>query len=872
MESGFGQNLEGFLIKGNLSLIKGDIPAIQGDGSIEGSGSLYINSIREYDVGTGVSIQDVLFNNGTIVVPYTAPSYGPTSASFLIDGGLYIRATSNSTSLTSGGGLTVAGGVSIGKQLSVGGLLDVSGNRILNVSWPLNGTDGVPKDYVDSIVGSIGSMGLGGNVSVGQLALGGSGGSLISYQSLTYNNSTSTLNLIGSLNLTGGSLNLGNATINDLGRPVLGSDAATKDYVDGKTYGNLSGSFGQNQVVVGGTSGGNTLASYSSLKYDGNNLQLLNTSDAVGLGTGGTLTVSGGASFLKDVYIGGVLDTNMQNIKNVANPVDTYDAANKTYVDTALESAFNSLNSFGLANNQLIPSDIPNFTVPADTRAFIAYVYAQNGETCTIHMLRGINRGTNWYINRTLIGTPDSVEFYIRTATDGSGVVQYINKNTSGSVAITYSVVTSLLNDAHAKQVNVSVANLVDTLTPVSGVSFDNATVEAAKIIISVSNETNNEYSLYCLNCLQKGDGGWSMFTSSVGNISGLMFSLIETPLHASLGYINNNATGTYTLRIRSFLVDKTQPSLMLAANTIVPQDVSGTAFAFDNTQVNFQLTVSVSVPNTGMYALYDLEGINCEGNWALNSTYIGDRVGVMFSMKSNGNMGYLQYVNQNANDAYIRYLSRTPLLLEGVPVRRGGTGNTHIYPDAILRGNGIDPLVATSDFTYTNDTLQLTSSQSNITIANGASATSLTAGGTITSRGGASFGKNVYIGEQLNVKGVSICPNPDDILQERTFSAQQDITDDTVSGLQFNPNITKSFKGSMCITVQTVSSQMDALYDIYILKRSSGWMLAAQNIIGDPLNITFAIDSLGQVRYSAPSVAGWISTTMKFNGLTTSN
>ena len=49
MESGFGQNLEGFLIKGNLSLNPSVLPLYQGDGSIEASGTLYVNKIQEYN-------------------------------------------------------------------------------------------------------------------------------------------------------------------------------------------------------------------------------------------------------------------------------------------------------------------------------------------------------------------------------------------------------------------------------------------------------------------------------------------------------------------------------------------------------------------------------------------------------------------------------------------------------------------------------------------------------------------------------------------------------------------------------------------------------------------------------------------------------
>ena len=41
METGIGENLKGFLITGNLSVLKGQNPSYHGDGSLEGTGTLY---------------------------------------------------------------------------------------------------------------------------------------------------------------------------------------------------------------------------------------------------------------------------------------------------------------------------------------------------------------------------------------------------------------------------------------------------------------------------------------------------------------------------------------------------------------------------------------------------------------------------------------------------------------------------------------------------------------------------------------------------------------------------------------------------------------------------------------------------------------
>lgn len=185
MESGFGQNLEGFLIKGNLSVIPSDLPQWQGDGSLEGSGTLYFNKIQEYDVGTGIDIAGILLKDDTIYVPYNKPSRNATSASFVIDGGIAVNHTANATCLTSGGGLTVKGGASFGKNVHIGGILDLNTNRIVNVDTPIDGKDAVNKDYVDLVAGNVS-----GNFTTGQVIIAETDGTRIrGYDSFTFSGS-----------------------------------------------------------------------------------------------------------------------------------------------------------------------------------------------------------------------------------------------------------------------------------------------------------------------------------------------------------------------------------------------------------------------------------------------------------------------------------------------------------------------------------------------------------------------------------------------------------------------------------------------------------------------------------------------------------
>ena len=296
MESGFGQNLEGFLIKGNISLAPSANPILQGDGSIEGSGTLYIDTINEYNSTNGVTIQDVSFNNGKVLVPYNLQSDNITSASVVINGGVSIGHTQNAKNTTSGGGLTIAGGVGIGKDLHVGGIVNVNGNKIKNVATPQNGTDGVNKDYVDSVADRVS-----GDFLTGQVIIGASDGDAIrGYSFLTTD--TNTLNLsipfilsnpsptafvcYGGISIDknvfiGDGLDVNNKRISNVAVPILGTDAVNKDYIqdlfDNFTTGNVVGNFTSGQVIIADTSG-NSIKGFNNLTFnslDGTNGTLL---------------------------------------------------------------------------------------------------------------------------------------------------------------------------------------------------------------------------------------------------------------------------------------------------------------------------------------------------------------------------------------------------------------------------------------------------------------------------------------------------------------------------------------------------------------------------------------------------------------------
>ena len=917
MESGFGQNLEGFLIKGNLSLAPSANPLLQGDGSIEGSGTLYIDTINEYNSTNGVTIQEVSFKDGKIIVPYNLQSDNITSASVILNGGISINHTQNSKSITSGGGLTVAGGGSFGKDVYIGGFLDISGNKIKNVATPTIGSDGVNKDYVDSVADRVG-----GNFTTGQIIIGDSNGdSIRGYDFLTTDTNTLNLSLpfimsnpsptafvcYGGISIDknvfiGDGLDVNNKRINNVGVPILGTDAVNKDYIqdlfDNFTTGNVIGNFTSGQLIIADTSG-NSIKGFNNLTFsslDGTNGSLIlnpytnidinNITNASGLGTGGSLTLLGGASFGKDVYIGGILDVNLQNIKSVADPIDDYDAVNKKYVDTLVQNYSGggggggsiSTNIFNLTNNVLAPQDIPIFYYPDSILAFTASVYVHyNNEIASLYTIRGIHCGDSWSITSSYVGNPVGVKFFIRN-NSGQGLLQYTNTNTTGFSSIRFSTTSNIDNSSSSSQLNINLSSNVSTFTNIPVLSYANSIIDSFKLIIYVSSEIDDQCGLFFINSVYT-DNNWDFNIYNIGNISGIDFNVNGSGV---VQYKNNNVSNDYVIRVLQNTFLTSQSRITLDANTFVITDINSTDLSFENI-TNFQLSLIANNASLNKSALYEIYGILSGTTWKLNARYIGDDLGIKFYINTiSGNTGVLQYINKYSSNTTIRFIKNIQNLFEPLGVTLGGTGNSRFTPYAVLRGDGTNPIVGTDDFIYKDYQLTLGDSSS-ILLNNTTTATSLTNGGSLTSYGGASFGKDVFIGGELdvNLKNIRNVADPDldyDAVNklyvdtainnldlnnnsnpiEQTFTLNNNIVIPTdIPNFYFSDSI-KAFVSNIYVECGSIS----ALYTIRGINCNLKWILNS-SLIGSKCGVEFFIrkeNNVGYIQYINRNITGTTS------------
>jgi hypothetical protein len=619
-------------------------------------------------------------------------------------------------------------------------------------------------------------------------------------------------------------------------------------------------------------------------------LYIANTLDANGLSSGSLVSL-GGASFNKSVFIGGQLDVNNQKITSVAYPIDNKDAVNKEYVDNLFDQYNNQGCCSGITSNEIIfllnnnvldPIDIPDIIFNTSVKAFILNVYVDYNDINhrnSFYTIRGFFHGSNWTIETSFIGELLNIKFSIRTDIDLNGILQYINPYTSGTSSIRYSILTRITDTVTAslpQQVNLTLLNNTTNYVDLnsSDFTFINAQINSSKIILYLSNETENKYSFMFLNCLLKNNlDEWVMESHFVGDITGISFRIIDDIQNGNkigkIQYLNNNTNGIYTIRAQQYKIYQTDTSITLFKNTLIPQNVDQN-LVFSNMLYDFKLTIYVEINELSKYALYEIHGIKDNDSWRINSRFIGDTLGIRFSITSLFNYGYLTYTNINNFDAQIKYINNTPLVFKPLSVAEGGTGNLELLRYSVLRGNGIDPIIGTADFIYKDYQLVL-GTTSSILITNTSPAISLTSGNsTLITNGGAIIKKNLIVGDQMIVKEVDVTPSVGDIVAERVFYASNDVNiPSDIDGYNFiNVNI-KSFFGLLCATIITDSDELDTLYELRGLKKKSGWILNT-SYIGDYTNIKLSITANGQVQYTTPNIPNWVSTIFKFKAMTT--
>ena len=153
------------------------------------------------------------------------------------------------------------------------------------------------------------------------------------------------------------------------------------------------------------------------------------------------------------------------------------------------------------------------------------------------------------------------------------------------------------------------------------------------------------------------------------------------------------------------------------------------------------------------------------------------------------------------------------------------------------------------------------------IGIWNSSDATSVTNGGTITTLGGASIGKKLYVGDSLVINDVSIRPNVDDIQSTLTILANNNqTTPGDLTGVTFGAD---TWGFDVYISVRVVATtNLYTNFHIRGVNKGDSYEIV-KTYVGDNTGIEFNITSQGQLQYTTPFYNGFVSCTFKTKAIT---
>jgi hypothetical protein len=286
----------------------------------------YINGLNIYNtdnatnlssasltVSGGVSIKkDLLTNGRTRFLDVTSCSNSST-ASVVLDGGLSINCFTNATTVSNGGALTVAGGVAIAGDLIIGGSITYSNAaQASNTYAYLTLTASDPSDNLaNGALVSFGGVSIQSTFNATSATSGGgltiAGGAAIRHDLYVGNNIYSKGTSTYYANTASNLINFYDQS--NIERFSMDLNLSNNSYEISR-YGPLG--FVETSLNISNVSGMTTFNNTSPSTNSGNGtlsvaggIGIQSTKDAVQLGNGGGLTVSGGASINKKVFIGG---------------------------------------------------------------------------------------------------------------------------------------------------------------------------------------------------------------------------------------------------------------------------------------------------------------------------------------------------------------------------------------------------------------------------------------------------------------------------------------------------------------------------------------------------------------------------------------
>ena len=266
------------------------------------------------------------------------------------------------------------------------------------------------------------------------------------------------------------------------------------------------------------------------------------------------------------------------------------------------------------------------------------------------------------------------------------------------------------------------------------------------------------------------------------------------------------------------------------SANNNVASASNVTGLLFPSASVrSFLATLTINLTKSGgnLNEMVTLEGIQRDSGWVLFDTSLGEDTGLVFTIDSTGQ---IQYTSLN----YTGWVSTT-VRFEGHYYTLAGT-----YTPTALPTSGSVSITGDLSISSTKDATN-------------------TSSGALIIAGGAGISKSLLVGQNLNVGGLSNTFTG-------SFAAANNVAVATnVSGFLVPTATFSSFTASVNVRLITTTTTLNAQYLFEATQTTSGWLLN-DTTLGDNVDLTFTITSLGQIQYTSTNVANWQSNTINYS------
>jgi hypothetical protein len=610
-------------------------------------------------------------------------------------------------------------------------------------------------------------------------------------------------------------------TLNGGGLTVAGGGAFTGDlYVGGSINGSGSSSSTYAYLTLTATDDAVNLSTGTLISLGG--LTLQSDTNAINISNGGSILTPGGASIGRDVYIGGDV-TLTRGVVNYYteddNVLNFYDAFNirRFSIDRASATQIFSVSRYDSLGN--VVEKCFEITNSDGNTVFNNTIPSSNKDTASVVFHGGIS------ISKTSNAT---------SLANGGGLTVAGGASISKAVYIGGDVRMS------------------------STTTSDNVSTGALLVAGGVGVSGN-------LNVLGN--------TLIVGNLTvngqTTTVDTTNTSLKDNVFLLNSGPTGSSD---SGFMINRYQQDNNIGSGDVVADTHSGETITLPDQTGMTNLQLKLTVGANGVNEYYT-------GWWVkVSSGFSNNQVRKITGYNGTTKIATLSgaWLNQNPSVGDVVKLYNKPYVgvVYNETLDRFDFGSTVQDPNqtSVIFTDRIPICYASATSVSTQASSSVSSGgllmSGGISISNTTDSQSVTSGGTFTTLGGGSFGKSVYIGNNLHVNGANMTPSPYDMFSIRTFNAANNQSSFVnITGLIFDSSVC----GFDCyLTAKLVSvSNLYVNFHIRGVNKDSSWEIV-KTYVGDDTGIQFHITEFGQIQYTTPNYTGFTSLVFRWRALVT--